>query len=199
MKSKKEIPKKIRVIQIIGQSQLKKSEEYLFDLIKKLDKKKFDVTCIVTPGAALSGLKKIKQIEIETIAMAKNWDFHAISKIRKIIGKATRGGSTKAIVHCHGDLAGRLGRLACISAWRREPFVIYTQTYIASAKIWTLIRLWFLDLFTNVTITFSKPVVEFFIKKRVTRPDKLIMMREEVGRGKKVSLARQTEQLYEQI
>jgi len=170
---------RIKVIEIFGESKEKKPYDYFLNLIKNLDKKRFEIIVIVPPGPLFTKLRKLKQIEVEAVSMVKYWDFHAVSKIKKIIKKINEGGRLKTIVHCHGDKSGVLGRLACISFWRRAPYVIYTEAQIASAKIWTTLILWFLDLFTDLNIAMSKKVVEFFIRKRVTRPEKLLMSSKE--------------------
>ena len=198
---KKTRAKKIKLIQIIGETKFKKSHQYFIDLVKGLDKKKFEITCIAPPGDLLSKLKKIKQIEIRAISMVKRWDFHALSKIRETVKEINKNGQAKAIIHCHGDRAGQLGRLACVSTWRKAPYIIYTESQIASVKFLTILRLWFLDLFTNNTITFSAPVVEFLIKKRITRPEKIVMLKgeEKEGKEKSSSAIKKLEEFYKQV
>jgi glycosyltransferase involved in cell wall biosynthesis len=171
--------RKIRILQIIGDSTLSGAPISLLTLVKNLDKKKFDITCLCPPGPLAGLLKEVKGVGVEIVPMRSKWDFKAIKKIRKIIKSLS-----PCIVHCHGLRGGFLGRLACIGPQKTAPKVVYTEhLWTAEYRLknpishwFQLFSLWFLDLFTNKIIAVSKAVADFLVKKKITRPEKLMVI-----------------------
>jgi len=172
-----------KIIEVIGESTLSGGSTSFLTLVKGLDKKKFDITCICPPGSLAGMLKEVRGVDVEVISMRSKWDFRAVRKIRKLITKL-QPLSSKLIVHCHGVRGGWLGRLACIGPRHKAPKVVYSE------HLWTreyrlknplsyfpqLAGLWFLDLFTDITICVSGAVADFLVDKNITRPDKVIVI-----------------------
>jgi len=174
---------KIKIIEIIGESTLSGGSTSFLTLVRGLNKKRFDVSCIAPPGPLVGRLKEIKDVEVFTIPMRSKWDFAAIRKIRKTIIPYFQF-SAPVIIHCHGTRGGLLGRLASIGSFQNPPKVVYTE------HLWTreyrlanpfshfgqLFFLWFLDLFTDMTIAVSSAVADFLLEKRITLPQKITVV-----------------------
>ena len=171
---------KIKVLEVIGDSTLSGAPRHLLSLVKGLNKKRFDITCVCPPGPLAGELEEINGVDVEIIKMHSKWDFGVVRKIRKIISHLSSQ-SSSLIVHCHGMRGGYLGRLACIVPKDKAPKVIYTEhlwTFEYKLKnpfsnFFQLCGLWFLDLFTNKTIAVSKAVAVFLTAKNITRPSKI--------------------------
>ena len=171
--------KKIKILEIIGDSTLTGGPRHLLSLVKGLDKKRFDITCVCPPGVLAGELKEIEGIKVEIIPMHSKWDFKAIKKLRKIIKFLN-----PLIVHAHGVRGGWLGRLACIGPKKTAPKVIYTEHLWTSdyrlknpiSHFFQIFGLWFLDLITSKTIAVSKAVADFLVKRGITRPEKLVVI-----------------------
>jgi len=155
----------------------------LLTLVRGLDKKKFETTCICPPGPLAGILKEIKGVKTEVVPMYSKWDFLAIHKIKKIIRQIKRE-KAPFILHCHGTRGGFLGRLAVIGSIKHAPKVVYTEhLWAREYKIRNplthfsqLATLWFLDLFTQKTIAVSGAVAEFLVEKRITLPEKVVVI-----------------------
>ncbi|MCX6806995.1 MAG: glycosyltransferase family 4 protein [Candidatus Berkelbacteria bacterium] len=175
--------RKIKILQIIGDSTLSGAPICLLNLVKKLDKKKFDITCICPPGPLAGMLKDIEGIKIEVVSMKSKWDTKAIKKIRKLISLAKKENS-KLIVHAHGVRGGFLGRLSSVFPKNKAPKVIYTEHLWTKeyrlknpfSNIIQIYGLWVLDFFTDKTIAVSKAVAEFLVKKGITRKEKVVVI-----------------------
>lgn len=174
--------KKIKILEVIGDSSLSGAPVAVLGLVKGLDKKEFDVTCVCPPGPLAGILREIKGIEVEVVTMKSKWDFKVIKKIHRLIKSLSKGEpASPIIVHTHGLRGGLLGRLACIFAEKTAPKVVYTE------HLWTadyrlknrlgyflqIFWLWFLDFFTDKTITVSKAVADFLVNRGITRLDKI--------------------------
>lgn len=170
---------KIPLIQIIGDSSLFGAPKHLLTLVSGLDRRKYEITCICPPGPLAQKLKEVNTIEVKEVSIKNKWDFKAIREIRRIINQKTK--TKKALVHCHGLRGGWLGRLACIGHRKSAPKVIYTEhlwtkDYHLKSPILNFLQvlgLWFLDLFTDITIAVSRAVAQFLISRKISRPEKI--------------------------
>jgi len=175
--------KKIKVLEIIGDSTLSGGSISLLTLIKGLDKRQFDITCICPPGPLAGMLKGVKDVVVEVIPMRSKWDIEAIKKIRKIVAKL-KTKTSDLIVHSHGVRGGWLGRLACLGPKENAPKIVYTEHLWTGeyklnnplAHIFQVFGLWLLDFLTTKTIAVSNAVADFLVKKGITRPDKLVVI-----------------------
>uniref|UniRef100_A0A7V3JA34 Glycosyltransferase family 1 protein n=1 Tax=candidate division CPR3 bacterium TaxID=2268181 RepID=A0A7V3JA34_UNCC3 len=172
--------KKINVLEIIGDSTLSGGSISLLTLIKGLNKRQFNITCICPPGPLAGMLNELKDVVVEVVPMRSKWDIEAIKKIRKIISKL-KTKTSDLIVHSHGVRGGWLGRLACLGPKKNAPKIVYTEHLWTDeyklnnplAHIFQIFGLWLLDFLTTKTIAVSNAVADFLVKKGITRPEKI--------------------------
>lgn len=177
---------KYRLIQIIAEDKISGAPRHLLDLVRGLlEDKKFSILIICPPGKLARAFEKLasSNLEIEPTFMKSKFDFRAIGKIRALIKSQWRQHhqNAKVIIHCHGTRAGWLGRLASIG---QKPLVVYTEhlwtlDYRPASPIlgfFQLCGLWFLDLFTNLTIAVSGAVAEFLVVAKITRAAKIVVI-----------------------
>lgn len=166
------MPKKIKILQIIGDSSLSGGPQHVLTLSFGL-KNKFDVTVACPPGPMVKELQK-NHIKSFIIPMKSRADLSAIFKLRKLIKK-----EKFKIAHTQGSRGGSIGRLAC---WGLKVLVLYTEhtrTFEFKLKNPALdqihiIGLRFLDYLTHKTIAVSEAVRQWLIKTPITESEKVI-------------------------
>lgn len=166
--------KKIKILEMIGDSSLAGAPRHLLGILENLDRQKFEIYCISPTGPLAGEIRKIHpHVELEVINMRSRLDRQAIKEIRKYI-KLIK----PQLIHIHGNRAGSVGRLASIGLG--IP-VIYTE------HLWTNdfklknplldyfhhIGAWFLDLFTSMNIAVSGAVKDFLIQSRISYDKKI--------------------------
>lgn len=112
---------KIKLIEIIADSSLGGGPRHVLDLIKNIDKEKFDVY-VICPGGYLSAeAKQLKSVTVYNVDMRSKFDLIALWEIKRIINKirAEKDPFGPLIVHTHGARGGLLGRLASPSAAKK--------------------------------------------------------------------------------
>jgi len=168
---------KLKVLQIIGDATLAGAPRHLLSLLENIELKKFSLFLICPPGPLAGEVRNLKRtIDIEIVPMRSKIDLGAIKEIRSNIKHIKPD-----VIHIHGTRAGILARLSVIGL--KYP-VIYTE------HLWTkdyqlrsrfshhlqLIGLWFLDMFTTLTIAVSQAVKDFLIESQITRPEKVLVI-----------------------
>jgi len=166
--------KKLKVLEIIGDSTLAGAPRHLLSLLENFDYKKFSLFVISPPGPLAGQIKAIHEtIDLEIIPMHSKFNITTIKEIRAHIKQVKPD-----VIHVHGTRAGSLARLAAIGL---KPPVIYTE------HLWTknyhlsswfannlqILGLWFLDMFTDFNIAVSQAVKDFMVEGQVTRSEKV--------------------------
>lgn len=198
--------RKIKVLEIIGDSSLSGGSISLLTLVKGLDKSKFEITCACPPGPLAGLLKEVKGVETKVVPMRSKWDFRAIKSLRSLIFKL-KNNKHDLLVHCHGVRGGWLGRLACLSPKKNAPKVVYTEHLWTDeyclknplSQIFQLFGLWLLDWVTNKTIAVSGSVAKFLINKGITRPEKIAVIYNGIEETKKGQLKKAKNETKETV
>jgi len=169
--------KKIKILEIIGDATLAGAPRHLLSLLENIDLKKFSLFLICPPGPLAGEVRGLKRtIDIEIVPMRSKLDFEAIKEIRTNIKHIKPD-----IIHIHGTRAGILARLAVIGL--KYPVIytehLWTKDYQLRSRLshhLQLVGLWFLDMFTTLTIAVSQAVKDFLIESQITRPEKVIVI-----------------------
>jgi len=178
--------KKIKVLEIIGDSTLAGAPRHLLSLLENLDSKKFSLFVICPPGPLAGEVKTLKKnIGLEIVPMDSKLDFKAIPEIRTNIKHIKPD-----LIHVHGTRAGSLGRLAAIG--NKAPVIytehLWTKNYKLPSRIAhkiQMIGLWFLDMFTTINIAVSQSVKDFLIDNQISRDSKVVVIYNAVTPQKK--------------
>jgi len=169
--------KKIKILEIIGDATLAGAPRHLLSLLENIDLKKFSLFLICPPGPLAGEVRGLKRtIDIEIVPMRSKLDIEAIREIRANIKNIKPD-----IIHIHGTRAGILARLAVIGL--KYPVIytehLWTKDYQLRSRLshhLQLVGLWFLDMFTTLTIAVSQAVKDFLIESQITRPEKVIVI-----------------------
>lgn len=169
--------KKIKVIEIIGDPSLAGAPRHLLSLLENFDYKKFNVF-VISPAGPLAGeIRSLKKpLNLEVVPMKSKLDLQAMREIRKSIKHIEPD-----VVHIHGTRAGVLARLALIGS--KMPVVytehLWTKQYLLPNRIShrvQLFGLWFLDMFTTLNIAVSEAVKDFLVESQISRSDKVVVI-----------------------
>lgn len=169
--------KKIKILEMIGDSTLAGAPRHLLSLVEHFDSKKFSLFVICPPGPLAGEIKGLKKnIDLEIVPMHSKLDLAAIKEIRANIRHIKPD-----LIHVHGTRAGSLGRLAAIGF--KMPVVytehLWTKHYKLPSRIshrMQLIGLWFLDMFTTLNIAVSQAVKDFMVENQISRPEKIVVI-----------------------
>lgn len=169
--------KKIKVLEIIGDSSLAGAPRHLLSIIENLELDKFEISCICPPGPLAGVIRDLRHhIEFEAIEMKSRSDYNAIRHIRKYI-KHTK----PDLIHVHGTRGGALGRLAAIGL--SIPIIytehLWTNNFNLSNKFLNYIHhiaSWFLDLFTTQNIAVSEAVKDFMVQTSISYEEKIVVI-----------------------
>ncbi|MBM2820563.1 MAG: group 1 glycosyl transferase, partial [Candidatus Berkelbacteria bacterium] len=169
--------KKLKVLEIIGDSTLAGAPRHLLSLLENFDTKKFTLLAICPPGPLAGEIRSLKKnVDLEIIQMNSKLDFSAIKHIRKYVRRLKPD-----IIHIHGTRAGSVGRLAV--AGLNFPVIytehLWTKHYKMTSRIAhriQLIGLWFLDMFTTTNIAVSQAVKDFMIENQISREEKIVVI-----------------------
>lgn len=168
---------KLKILEIIGDATLAGAPRHLLSVLENLDTKKFALFLICPPGPLAGEVRSLRRtVDIEIVPMRSKLDFKAIKEIRANIKEIRPD-----IIHIHGTRGGILARLAAIGL--KYPVIytehLWTKDYQLGGRIShrsQLIGLWFLDMFTTLTIAVSEAVKDFLIKSQITRPEKVLVI-----------------------
>ena len=166
--------KKLKVLEIIGDSSLAGAPRHLLALLENFDPKKFALFVICPPGPLAGEIRSLrKTIDLEIVPMKSRFDLAAIKEIRSNIKHIKPD-----LIHVHGMRAGSLGRIASISL--RIPLIytehLWTKNYKLSSRMANgiqMLALWFLDMFTDLNIAVSQAVKDFMVESQISRPEKI--------------------------
>lgn len=160
--------KKINLIHIITALDYGGAERLLFDLVRNLDRKKYNVSvvCVVRGGALVKEFRDIA-VDVKIIGKKIKIGLSTIFKISKYLKR-----KNPDIVHTHlfgGDTWGRLGALMA-----RVPVIISTEHNINLDEgiIKRFVKM-VLSWFTDKIIAVSSSVKEYSIKVDHINPKKI--------------------------
>ena len=105
---------KIKLVQIIADSDFSGGPVHVLGLLENIDKEKFDTHLICPRGTLMERAESIRGVTVHPVLMRSKFDLKAFSKIKKILGEIQTESDPfgPMIVHTHGTRAGFLGRLA---------------------------------------------------------------------------------------
>jgi glycosyltransferase involved in cell wall biosynthesis len=118
-------PGRIKVIEIIADSDLGGGPTHVLGLLKNIDKKKFEPFLICPAGNLSIEAKKIDGVVVSNVVMSSKFDIISALQIRAVLEKirTLRDPFGPIVVHVHGVRAGFLARLFPL----RNCFNIYTE------------------------------------------------------------------------
>lgn len=169
--------RKIKILEIIGDSTFAGAPRHLLNILQNLDEKKFSFFVISPPGPLAGEIRSLKQgIELEIVPMASKLDWKSIFQIRTIIKHLKPD-----IIHVHGTRAGSLGRLASVGLGIPVIYTehLWTKHFRLSNRLnetFQIAGLWFLDLFTTLNIAVSQAVKDFMVSSQISREEKIIVI-----------------------
>jgi len=116
---------KIKVVQIIADSDLSGGPKHVLGLLKNLDKDLFECFLICPPGQLSIEAKLIPKVEVANVVMKSKFDIISMFEIHGEIEKirADKNPFGPIIIHLHGARAGLLGGFAV----KRNIPIIYTE------------------------------------------------------------------------
>ncbi len=166
----------MKIIQVIGDSSISGGPRHVLLLAKELARRGHQQIVICPPGYLANQLEKAG-IQTVKIRMRGPFDRQADHQIRAVLLK-----EKPDILHCHGVRGGWLGRLAA----RKIPHLpvvytehLWTKEYHLSNPLWEQFQirgLQFLDRYTQKTIAVSKAVRAGLIHRKITRPEKIVVI-----------------------
>jgi glycosyltransferase involved in cell wall biosynthesis len=167
----------IRVLQVIGSSEVGGGPKHLLSLIKHLDRKAFYTIVACPPSGPLgSDLKKMR-IKVIPVEMEKSrFNLRLIPMFWRLI-KAER----ISLIHCHGP---RAAFFCSIGAKLNKIPMIYTPHVFTShenmkraLEMISLLIDKYICLFPDRIISVSERARYWAITQRLTRPDKIVTIR----------------------
>lgn|GEM_PF-273128 len=105
---------KIKIVQIIADSEPGGGPAHVLGLLKALDSAKFEKFLVCPTGFLSTEAKKITGVKVINIPMKSKFDWISILEIKKALDSIQSGHDPfgPMVVHIHGVRAGLLGRLA---------------------------------------------------------------------------------------
>lgn len=170
---------KIKLVQIIAESNLSGGPRHVLDLLEFVDKNIFDCYLLCPSGDLARQARDIKNITVINTLMRSKYDIIAVYKINRILSEiqAKKHPFNPIIIHTHGPRAGLLGR------WAKPPGVysVYTEhrwdnDYHLENRINEYIQLSLLKQFnykTNQIIAVSNSVKNFLISHKLAPEERI--------------------------
>ncbi|MEI8143486.1 MAG: glycosyltransferase family 4 protein [Candidatus Berkelbacteria bacterium] len=178
----KESVSKIKVVEIIADADLSGGPIHVLNLLRNLDKGKFDPYLICPSGHLVEEAKNIRDLKIETIEMTSRFDMVAVYQIFRTLQKIQAAANPfgKMIVHVHGVRAGFLARLFKLSTAK----YIYTEHsldqnyHLASfGREWLQkLVLKYLNFKTDTVIAVSSSVKSYLVSSHLSLKDRTILV-----------------------
>lgn len=170
---------KIKLVQIIADSDLGGGPTHVFGLLKHINKSLFDCYLICPPGDLARQARDIPNLEVIDLDMRSKFDLVAYYRLSQELTKIQSAHDPfgPIIVHTHGPRAGLLGRLAN----PRGAYSVYTEhRWDADFHLESVVNEW-LQLFllalmnrkSNLIIAVSSAVREFLISRKMAAPSRI--------------------------
>ena len=152
--------KKINLLYLIPNLHIGGAEELLFEIIRKIDRKKFNpvIACMWDKGLIAEKIEK-EGVKVHLVGMHSRFDLITIFRIAKLLKKEKID-----VLNTHLFPANTYGRLAGILA--RTPIIISTEHNVDEWKNFIHKSIdYFLSFFTDKIITVSEAVRNFYIRE----------------------------------
>ena len=180
--SKTDQNNKIKLVQIIADSDLSGGPRHVLGILKNIDKEKFEVYLICPAGVLAEEAREIGGVTVETVPIRSKFDFASKSKVLDLIAKIqTRGNPFgPMIVHIHGPRAAFLTK----NSIGKGIFRVYTEhiwceEYFCENRLSHLLQKWELGRINSkndLIIAVSKPVKDFLLKNNMAPKNRTIVI-----------------------
>ncbi|OQB06675.1 MAG: Alpha-D-kanosaminyltransferase [bacterium ADurb.Bin212] len=167
---------KIKLVQIIADSDLSGGPRHVLGLLSSINRSKFECFLICPNGNLSREAKEISRLEVINIEMSSKFDLVAMSSINKILSQIQSQNNPfgPMIVHTHGTRAGFLGRMSL----PKGVLSVYTEhrwdaDYHLENRINEWLQLYWLKRLnqkTHLIIAVSNSVRDFLINRKLA-PD----------------------------
>jgi glycosyltransferase involved in cell wall biosynthesis len=174
--------RRIKIVEIIADSELGGGPEHVLGLLRNLDKDLFECFLICPPGHLVNEARKIGRIDLKTLTISSKFDIKAIFKLRKIIEEIRSKDDPfgPIIVHAHGPRAGLIVRFLKIAGVR----YVYTEHIHSSGyhlknrcNEWLQKRLLkYLNGKTDLIVAVSESVRDFLINSGLAPKDRVLVI-----------------------
>lgn len=161
---------KIKLVQIIADSELGGGARHVLDLLAHIDKSRFQCYLLCPEGNLAREVRDLKGVEVIDVLMRSKFDLVAIRMIRGYLNQIRSSFDPfgPMIVHTHGPRAGLLGRWAT----PQGIYSVYTEhRWDADYHLESRINEWLqlallkrLNFRTNLIIAVSSSVKEFLVQ-----------------------------------
>lgn len=157
---------KIKIVQVIADSEIGGGSKHVLGLLSNINKEKFDVLLVAPHGWLTAQATKIKDVRLKIIEFRSKFDFSSLSKLKKDIAEFRAAGNPfdPIIIHAHGPRAGSFCRYALRDG----------EKFFYSEHIW------------NQDFHLNNPFNSFLQKNGLKgiyrRADKIIAVSKSVGR-----------------
>jgi len=173
---------KIKVVQVIADSDIGGGPAHVLGILKHLDRDHFDPYLICPAGNLSSEAKSIPGVQVFNVTMKSKFDFSAFFEIKKRLHQiqAQNYPFAPMIAHFHGARAGFLGRFVM----PRHIVNIYTEHSIdKNYHLANPINEWIqkkmtarLNQRSNLVIAVSSSVENFLLKKNLSPKGRTIVI-----------------------
>jgi len=173
---------KIKIVQVIADSEIGGGPRHVLGLLKHIDKEKFDVLLIAPRGWLTAEAVKIKGAGVRIVDFKNKFDVNSIVKLKKDIAEFRTSGDPfgAIIIHAHGPRAGGFCRFAIRSG---EKFIytehIWNKEYNLKNPINSYLQVMGIRSVckrADLIIAVSKSVKKFLIKITKLSGDKFVVI-----------------------
>lgn len=173
---------KIKVVEIIADSELGGGPAHVLGLLKLLDQKKFEPFLICPDGWLSDKASQIKGVVIYHIPFKSKFDIVSFFELQSYLSKikSFRDPFGPMVIHSHGARAGMFASMVSPrSAFKLYTEHLYYEDYHLSSRINEGIQKFFLARATrksNLIIAVSTPVRNFLIKEKIVSKDQVVVI-----------------------
>lgn len=170
---------RIKLVQVIADSELGGGPNHVLGILKHLDLNKFEPFLLCPPGYLMTEAKKIEGVTVFEFDPGSKFDFLAIWQLREIYNKirVSRDPFGPLIIHSHGPRAGLMARMA--APWRAK--LVYTEhRHDADYHLKSSFNEWIQRRVlraqskkTDLIIAVSDAVKKFLIQSKMARPEQV--------------------------
>ncbi len=116
---------KIKLIQIISDSEIGGGSTHVLGILQNIDKNKFDCYLICPAGFLSKNARGIKEVKVANLPFRSKFDFKTILDLKKELCKIQSSDNpfTKLIIHSHGPRAGFFSNIAA----PKSAAIIFTE------------------------------------------------------------------------